>query len=77
MQGVVGIVNRPAIDALVLRDSIHDDSNEVSPGMEVRQQLAGEGRSVEAGTRKALAAHPGVDDSGAVSGAIRMPEVWD
>src|SRR6202022_832673 len=77
VQDAVGIVNRPALYALALCDSIHHDPDEVARIAAFRQQFGGEWPRIHAGAPEALTLHPGVDDLLPIAWIRKSAEPWD
>src|SRR5581483_1057816 len=71
---VVGVVDRPALRSLMIRDGVHHDADEIAPGPAFGKQLRAERLGLQTGTPKTFALHPRADDLFAAAGVGERTE---
>src|SRR5208283_3564897 len=77
VQNIIGVVNRPAANVLLLCDRVHHDTNEISASLALVQNAVRELLRRQSGAPETLAAQPCGHDFFPIGAALHRAITWD
>jgi DNA-binding transcriptional regulator LsrR (DeoR family) len=77
VQNIIGVVNRPAANVLLLCDRVHHDTNEISASLALVQNAVRELLRRQSGAAETLAAQPCGHDFFPIGAALHRAITWD